>query len=137
MSGRADRPREQRPPRTLAQKLGSIVLGSEAIVVVLAGLTVFGLRALPPGIAPWWAIVGGLVLALAFLFVAGSITKPWAVAAGWTLQVVLALGALLEPAILVVALIFGGMWGYATIGGARLDRQRPTGSPAETHTESE
>lgn len=137
MSADDPQQRSSRPARTLAQKLGSIVLGSEALVVVLAGLTVFGLRALPESIPAWWAIVGGLVLAVAFVIVAGSITKPWAIAAGWTLQGVVALGAFLEPAILIVALIFGGMWAYATIGGARMDRQSPAGPPAEPHTESE
>lgn len=129
--------RAARPPRTLAQKLGSIVLGSEAVVVVLAGLTVYGLRAVPAGVAPWWGIVGGLIMAVALLVVAGSITQPWAFAAGWTLQVLIALAAFLVPAILAVALIFGGMWAYATIGGARIDRKGPTGPPAEPHTESE
>ena len=137
MSAETHGQRPARPPRTLAQKLGSIVLGSEALVVVLAGLTVFGLRALPETIPAWWAIVGALVLAVAFVVVAGSITKPWAIAAGWTLQGVVALGAFLEPAILIVALIFGGMWAYATIGGARIDRQGPAGPPADPHTESE
>ncbi|MGF2947786.1 DUF4233 domain-containing protein [Microbacterium alcoholitolerans] len=129
--------RTARPARTLAQKLGSIVLGSEAIVVILAGLTVYGLRAVPESIPPWWGIVGGAVVALALIVVAGSITKPWAFAAGWALQGVIALAAFLVPAIIAVALIFGAMWGYATIGGARIDRNGPAGSPAEPHTESE
>ncbi|MEJ1086870.1 DUF4233 domain-containing protein [Microbacterium sp. Mu-80] len=132
MSGRA-----ARPPRTLVQKLGAIVLGSEAIVVVLAGLTVFGLRAVPVGLPQWWGIVGGLIVAVALIVVAGAITRPWAIAAGWTLQLVIALAGFIVPAILIVALIFGGMWGYATIGGARIDRNGAAGSPAETHTESE
>ena len=37
------------------------------------------------------------------------------------LQVIVALGAFLVPALGLVALIFGGMWGYATIKGASLD----------------
>lgn len=129
--------RAPRAPRTLAQKLGSVVLGFESIVALLAGLTVFGLKALPAGIAPWWGIVAGAVVAIALVVVAGAITKPWALAAGWALQGVIMLGGLLVPAIVFVALIFGGMWGYATIGGARIDRQRPAGPPAQTHTESE
>jgi hypothetical protein len=39
------------------------------------------------------------------------------------LQGVLALGAILLPALGFVALIFGGMWAYATIKGAALDRR--------------
>jgi hypothetical protein len=37
--------------------------------------------------------------------------------------VLVALCAFLVPAMLIVALIFGGMYGYATIKGASLDRR--------------
>lgn len=137
MSADAAPARRPRPARSLVQKLGSIVLGFEAIVVFLAGLTIFGLKALPAGIEPWWAIVAGAVMGLACIVVAGMITKPWAIAAGWALQAVIALGAFLEPAILFVVLIFGGMWAYATIMGARLDARRPAEPSTETQTESE
>ena len=136
-SARARRPRGPRPPRTLVQKLAPIVLGFESIVVFLAGLTVFGLEALPSGVPQWWGVVGGLVVGLACIVVAGMITKPWAITAGWVLQVIIALAAFLQPAILFVALIFGGMWGYATIMGARLDARRPPEPATETQTESE
>ncbi|GAA2923984.1 hypothetical protein GCM10010458_01680 [Microbacterium luteolum] len=137
VSAEATPARRPRPPRTLVQKLAPIVLGFEAIVVFLAGLTIFGLKALPAGIEPWWAIVAGAVVGLACIAVAGMITKPWAVAAGWVIQLVIALAAFLEPAILLVVLIFGGMWAYATIMGARLDARRPAEPSTETQTESE
>lgn len=130
-------PRPPRAPRTLVQKLAPIVLGFESIVVFLAGLTVFGLKTLPPGIPQWWGIVGGAIVGLACIAVAGMITKPWAITAGWVIQVIIALAAILVPAILLVVVIFGGMWGYATIMGARLDARRPDGPATETQTESE
>ncbi len=119
------------------QKLAPIVLGFEAIVVFLVGLTIFGLRQLPAGFEPWWGIVGGGVLALACIAIAGMITKPWAIPAGWVVQAIVALSAFFVPAILLVVLIFGGMWAYATIGGARLDARRPAEPTTETQTESE
>ncbi|NJI59084.1 MULTISPECIES: DUF4233 domain-containing protein [Microbacterium] len=129
--------RAPRPPRTLVQKLAPIVLGFEAIVVFLVGLTIFGLRQLPAGIEQWWGIVGGAVLAIACIAIAGMITKPWALTAGWVVQAIVALSAFFVPAILLVVLIFGGMWAYATIGGARLDARRPAEPTTETQTESE
>ncbi|WP_307365322.1 DUF4233 domain-containing protein [Microbacterium sp. W4I4] len=126
-----------RAPRTLTQKLGSIVLGFESIVVFLAGLTVFGLKALPEGIPPWWGIVGGSVLAIAMIALAGAIARPGAIVVGWVLQALVLAAAFLVPAIALVALIFGGMWAYATIVGARVDRRSPTDTPIEPHTESE
>ncbi|WP_353114727.1 DUF4233 domain-containing protein [Microbacterium sp.] len=125
-----------RPPRTLAQKLGPMILGFESLVVFLAGLTVFGLKALPGGMPQWWGIVGGAVVAVAMIAVAGMITRPWAVAAGWTLQAVVALSAFLVPAIALVVLIFGGLWGYATIMGPRIDA-RVAAAQAERTTESD
>lgn len=129
--------RRPRPPRTLVQKLAPIVLGFEAIVVFLAGLTLFGLKALPEGVEQWWAIVAAGVVGFACIAVAGMITRPWAIAAGWVIQGVIALGAFFEPAILFVVLIFGGMWAYATIMGARVDARRPPEPSTETPTESE
>lgn len=125
-----------RPQRTLVQKLAPIVLGFESIVVFLAGLTVFGLKALPESIPQWWGIVGGGVVGLACIAVAGMITRPGAITAGWVIQAVIALSAILVPAILLVVLIFGGMWAYATIMGAKLDARRPA-AESETQTESE
>jgi len=136
-SAPARAPRPPRPPRTLVQKLAPIVLGFESIVVFLAGLTVFGLKALPAGVPPWWGIVGGGIVGLACIAVAGMITKPWAITAGWVIQVIIALSAILVPAILLVVVIFGGMWAYATIMGARLDARRPAAPATETQTESE
>ena len=119
------------------QKLAPIVLGFEAIVVFLAGLTVFGLKRMPWGIEQWWAIVGGAVLAVACIAIAGTITRPGAIAAGWVVQVLVALSAILVPAILLVVLIFGGMWAYATIMGARLDARRPTEPPTTQNSDTE
>ncbi|WP_314647949.1 DUF4233 domain-containing protein [uncultured Microbacterium sp.] len=130
-------PRRARAPRTLTQKLAPVVLGFEAIVVFLAGLTIFGLRSLPEEVPQWWGIVGGSVVGLACIVVAGMITRPWAINAGWAIQAIVALSAFFVPAILLVALIFGGMWAYATIMGARLDARRPAGPSTETQTESE
>ena len=137
MSAEPARRRAGRPPRTLVQKLAPIVLGFESIVVFLAGLTVYGLKALPTGVEPWWGIVGGIVVALACLVVAGLVTRPWAITAGWVIQAVIALSAFLVPAILLVVVIFGGMWAYATIMGARLDARRSVDPNVPTPTESE
>lgn len=117
-------PRAPRPRRTRGalESLGAVVLGFESIIVFLGGLVVFGLKVLPFDIAPWWGIVGGVVMAVGMIAVAGMLPRRGAVRAGWGLQVLLLLGGFLVPALSVVALIFGGMWAYATIKGAALDR---------------
>lgn len=114
----ASRPRRARGAR---ESLGSVVLGFESIIVFLGGLVVYGLRVLPDGIEPWWGIVAGSVLALVMVVIAGLLRHSWAIVMGWALQVVVFLGGFLVPALFLVALIFGGMWAYATIKGASLD----------------
>ncbi|MBB2974550.1 hypothetical protein FHX49_000091 [Microbacterium endophyticum] len=116
-------PPRQRRARGAAESLGSIVLGFESIIVFLGGLVVFGLRALPDAVAPWWGIVGGAVVALVMIAISGLLRHRWAFAVGWALQALLLLSAFLVPAMLFVALIFGGMWAYATIKGASLDQR--------------
>ncbi|MFT4306931.1 MAG: DUF4233 domain-containing protein [Microbacterium sp.] len=115
-------PRARRA-RGAQESLGQVVLGFEAVVVFLAGLVIFGLKALPAGVEPWWGIVGGGVVAVVMIAATGALRHGWGIALGWALQVVVLAAALLVPAILVVVLIFGGMWAYATIKGAQLDRR--------------
>ena len=133
---RAARPRRARKPRGLAQKLGSIILAFEAIVVGLAGLTVYGLKALGPDITPWWGIVGGAVVGVAMLVAAGLMGSRAGIVMGWILQVIVLLSAILVPAILLVAIIFGGMWAYAMIVGGRADRAAASAHLADPTTPS-
>ena len=114
---------QPRRRRGAAESLGTIVLGFESIVAFLAGLVIYGLRALPAGIEPWWGVVAGSVVAVLMILTGRFVRYPWGIALGWVLQVVVALGAIFVPALLLVALIFGGMYGYATIKGAALDRR--------------
>lgn len=127
-TGPAEPAQRRRAPRArrargAAESLASVVLGFESIVVFLGGLTIFGLNVLPAGIPQWWGIVAGSVLAVLMIATVGVLQHSWGIALGWVWQVVLALGAILVPALLLVSLIFGGMYAYATIKGGALDRR--------------
>ncbi len=113
----------QRRRRGAAESLASIVLAFESIIVFLGGLAIYGLDALPDGIAPWWGIVAGSVLAVLMILTGRVVQYRWGIALGWVWQVVVALGAILVPALGLVALVFGGMYAYATIKGSALDRR--------------
>lgn len=121
MSGSQPRPRRV---RGAAESLSSIVLGTEAVVVFLGGLTVHGLRALPDPIPSWWGIVGGTVLAIALVISARFTRYRWGIILGWAWQGIVLVSALLVPALVFVTLVFGGMYAYATIKGATLDQRR-------------
>ncbi|MDQ1128695.1 DUF4233 domain-containing protein [Microbacterium sp. SORGH_AS_0888] len=125
----------QRRVRGAQESLGQVVLVFESIIVFLAGLAVFGLKALPAGVEPWWGVVGGSVVAVLMLAASGALRWRGGIVLGWVLQVVLLAGSVLVPAILIVALIFGGMWAYATIKGASLDRRnaRLAAEPADSN----
>ncbi len=112
-----------RRARGAEESLASIVLGFESVIVFLGGLAVYGLRALPDGIADWWGIVAGTVLAVVMIATSGLVRYRWGIVLGWVLQGILALGAILVPALALVALIFGAMYAYATIKGGALDRR--------------
>ena len=116
----APAPRPRRA-RGAAESLGSIVLAFESIIVFLGGLAIFGLKALPESIPPWWGIVAGSVLAVVMVLTARVLRYRWGIVLGWVLQVIVALGGFLVPGLFLVAIIFGGMWAYATIKGASLD----------------
>lgn len=110
--------------RSATESLASVVLGFESIIVFLGGLVVYGLKALPAPLEPWWGIVGGAVLAVLMIGTVRLLHRPVGIALGWVWQAVLAAGAFLVPALGVVALIFGAMYAYATIKGAELDRRQ-------------
>jgi len=130
----ASRPPRVRRARGAAESLGSIVLGFESIIVFLGGLAVYGLRALPEGIEPWWGVVAGAVVGVLMILTAGLLRHRWAIWAGWALQALVLASALLVPSMLIVAIIFGGMWAYATIKGAALDRRNARLRATQTET---
>ncbi len=135
MTTAADEPRPPRPrgARGAAESLGSIVLAFESVIVFLGGLAIFGLKALPPSIPAWWGIVAGTVLAIVMVLTGRTLRHRWGIVLGWVLQGVVALGGFLVPSLFVVAIIFGGMWAYATIKGASLDaRNARLAAEAET-----
>ncbi|MFT3799214.1 DUF4233 domain-containing protein [Microbacterium sp.] len=125
--------RRQRRARGAQESLASIVLGFESIIVFLGGLVVYGLKALPASIAPWWGIVAGTVLAVLMIATSGLVRHRWGIALGWLWQLVVVLGGFLVPALALVGLIFGAMYAYATIKGGSLDR-RNARLAAETAT---
>ena len=59
----------------------------------------------------------------------------WGIVVGWALQLLVALGAILVPALGLVALVFGGLYAYATIKGGELDRRNARRAAESTNGE--
>ena len=66
------------------------------------------------------------------------LSKPWGVALGWILQLVLILTGIVEPAMFLVGGLFAVAWWYGIRTGIRIDREAAqrergagrTGTPA-------
>src|SRR5690606_37570701 len=118
----------------LAARLGAVILGFESIIMFLGGLFIFGMKATPAGIEPWWGIVAGGVMTIVMIVAAGLCRFQFGIVLGWILQLVVLAGAFLNLAFVIVAAVFGGPWAYAMITSARIARQAPR---AAQHTEGD
>ncbi|MDR5700695.1 DUF4233 domain-containing protein [Agromyces aerolatus] len=114
-------------PRSLQRSLASIVLAFEIFVVFLAALAIWGLAVdgeTPFGLPRWSILVVGGVLVLLTIATIGLLRHRWAYWLGWGIQVVILAAGILNPAMIIVGLVFGGMWAYCMVAGARIDRNR-------------
>jgi len=116
---RRERLWRERRRRSVKETLGSIVLGFEVVIVFLAALLVFGLKALPP--VP--ALAGGAAFIVALVVGLGLLRYPWGQYVGWALQLLLIASGFLVPALFFVGVLFVALWTYCMITGERMDRQ--------------
>jgi hypothetical protein len=124
--------RRSRAPRTARQDLGSIILGFELIVVFLGGLVLFGLKSLPAALA----LGGGLAMVVAMAATIVLLRFSWAFVLGWILQLIVVAAGFLVPAFFIVGAIFTGMWTYAMVTGAKLDRAKQLRAQQNLETEN-
>ncbi len=111
-----------RGPRSTQRALASIVLGFELIVVVLIGLTMFGLGITEP--RELGLVLGG-GLGLLIIVALGVMRRGRAgILLGWIIHALMLLTAFLLPMALIVGLLFTGLWIYCMVKGAQIDRDR-------------
>jgi hypothetical protein len=118
-------PRRAPRRRSLVESLGAIVLIFESVVMFLAALAIFGLKALPAE----QALIGGALLVLAIFVTAALLRWTWGVVLGSALQVVVLLTGLLVPTMWLVGTIFSLLWAYAVYTGINLDKQKKEVTP--------
>ena len=115
------RPGMPKKRRSTKVMFASTVLLLEAFVALFGTLAVFGLRRgeFPPAL-----VFGlGICLALVLALTCAVLTKPWGVALGWVLQLVLILTGFVEPTMFVVGALFALTWWYGIRTGIRIDRE--------------
>lgn len=115
------RPGMPKKRRSTKVMFASTVLLLEAFVALFGTLAVFGLRRgeFPPAL-----VFGlGIGLALVLALTCAVLTKPWGLALGWVLQLVLILTGFVEPTMFVVGALFALTWWYGIRTGIRIDRE--------------
>src|SRR5690606_37667803 len=96
--------------RSTRKALASIVLGFELIIVVLIGLTIFGLGVTEPR---WLGLVIGGVLAVMCLAALGTMRiGEVGIITGWITHLLMLATAFVLPVSLFVSVIFTALWVY-------------------------
>jgi len=110
-----------RPARSARALFTSTLLFSEALVVLFAGLVVYGLRltSVPT------LLVGGGVLAL-WAVVSGALVRRGVVGyvLGSMLQLALVATGIVVPAMFVIGALFAILWLVSLRGGGQIDAER-------------
>ncbi|WP_244301032.1 DUF4233 domain-containing protein [Leucobacter insecticola] len=108
--------------RSTQRALASIVLGFELIIVVLIGLTIFGLGITEPREIGLY-LGGGLALVI---IVALGIMRRGKVGIylGWAVHALMLASAIILPMALVVGVLFTALWVFCMVKGTQLDRDR-------------
>ncbi|MGO3146877.1 MAG: DUF4233 domain-containing protein [Leucobacter sp.] len=108
--------------RSTQKALASIVLGFELIIVVLIGLTIFGLGLTDPR---WVGLVIGGTLALMCIIALGLLrVGNVGIIVGSVTHALMLATAFILPAALFVGGVFTILWIYCLVRGAKIDRQR-------------
>ncbi|MCS4275917.1 hypothetical protein M2390_001089 [Mycetocola sp. BIGb0189] len=110
-----------RRQRGVKEMLLSIILGFELIIIGLASLTVFGLKAAPG--EPWYALVGGGVVIVIMLVALATLKSPLGEILGWVVQACLVAAGFLVGEIWVAAALFLALWIYGVYKGTQLDER--------------
>lgn len=102
--------------------LCSSVLAMEALVVLLATSLVTSNGAVANPTRAW---IAGLVVMVLLIAAIGTLRRPWGLAVGWVLQVlVVATSIVVGWSMLVVGLLFAILWGVAIHLGYSFERGR-------------
>lgn len=108
-------------PRKMTRRLCAVVLGGQAPVLLFGALGAWAIaRVTDPDQASLYLWLG-LGLAAACVVAAGVVRTRAGIAFGWLVQLATLASAIVVRPMLLVALIFGGLWVVALVQGRRMD----------------
>lgn len=109
-------------PGILTRRLCGATLLAQAMCVFFGALVVWRLTEAEGGERATTYLVGGVALTLLCVVAAGMLRSRWGIVLGWTAQVLTLASAVVLPAMLAVAVIFGGLFFLCVTQGRRMDR---------------
>lgn len=112
----------RRGPTSTQKALASIVLGFELFIVVLIGLTLFGLATLEP--RELGLYLGGGLAVVILVGLAAMRRGRVGIIIGWVVHALMLLVAIILPMTLIVSVLFTALWVYCMVRGSRIDRDR-------------
>lgn len=120
------RPSLLRPPvpGPMTRRLCGATLLAQAMSVFFGALVVWQLARVTGRDDPALLLAGGIALALLCLLASGALRSRAGVWLGWACQVLTLASALVLPAMVVVAVLFGGLWWLCLTQGQRIDADR-------------
>ena len=108
-------------PRKMTRRLCAVVLGGQAPVLVFGVLGAWAMaRVTDPDQASLYLWLG-IGLAAACVVAAGVVRTRAGIAFGWLVQLATLASVIVVRPMLLVALIFGGLWVVALVQGRKMD----------------
>jgi hypothetical protein len=107
-------------PGRVTRRLLAVVIGTQALTIFFGALVARSLSvATGSGVSGAFPLMA--VLAVLCILDAGLLRRPWGITAGWVLQLATLACASVVPAMLLVWVLFGGLWLTALVQGHRMD----------------
>lgn len=110
-------------PGNLTRRLCSTTLIAQSVSVFFGALVAWRLGQSDGDDRSGTYLVGGVVLAVLCLLAAGALRSRYGVTLGWLVQALTLASALVLPAMVIVAGIFGGLWFLCLHQGRRMDAE--------------
>jgi len=108
-------------PGKMTRRLVGVVMGAQGLAVFFGGLVARALAAAKGSHTSSTFLLTGSLLAVLCLLDAGLLRLPWGITAGWLLQIATLACAVIVPIMLLVGLLFGGLWLTALVQGLKMD----------------
>jgi Protein of unknown function (DUF4233) len=108
-------------PGKMTRRLVGVVIGTQGLAVFFGALVARALGAARGSHNPSTFLLIGSLLAVLCILDAGVLRRPWGITAGWILQIATLACVFIVPAMLIVGLLFGGLWLTALVQGRNMD----------------